>query len=84
MQLSTSTLTAPNARKGIVAVLAVTAAAATGVGLAVVTSDGDTSPSALERVTPAVSTLPQGNEGKAAPEQQSSSPVADRFHRFQH
>jgi hypothetical protein len=84
MQLSSSPITAPNARRGIVAILAVTAAAATGVGLAVVTSDGGTSPSALERVTPAVSTLPQGNEGKATPVPQSSSPVADRFHRFQH
>jgi hypothetical protein len=84
MQLSSSTLTAPNARKGIVAILAVTAAAATGVGLAAVTSDGGTSSSALQRVTPNVSTLPQGNEGKAGAVPQSSSPVADRFHRFQH
>src|SRR5690242_18370887 len=37
-----------------------------------------------QSVTPAVSRLPQGNEGRLAVSPASSSPIDDRFHRFQH
>ena len=101
MQPSTSTITAPRARKGLATALAVVAAAGVGVGLAVVTSNDDSTPQvSQQQVTPPVSSLPQGNEGKlgaqpslytvqgnegraVAPSTQSSSPISDRFHRFQ-
>jgi hypothetical protein len=45
--------------------LAVLAAAGAGVGLAVITSDDDTSsPAVHQSVVPAVRDLPQGNEGR--------------------
>ena len=84
MQPSSSTISAPRYRKGIATALAVVAAAGVGVGLAVVTSDDNSSPAAQQQVVPARSSLPQGNEGKLAVPPESSSPINDRFHRFQH
>src|SRR5690349_3772754 len=71
MQLSSSTVHAPHARKGIVTALAVVAAVIGGVSLAAVTGDNGTSPAVIQRVTPPGISLPQ------------RSPVDDRFHRFQ-
>ena len=84
MQPSTPTISAPRTRKGLATALAVVAAAGVGVGLAVVTSNDDNTPAAQQQVVPAVSSLPQGNEGKLAASPESSSPINDRFHRFQH
>ena len=85
MQPPSPTITSPVTRKGMATGLAIIAAAGAGVGLAVVTSNDDTSsPAVHPRVIPAARALPQGNEGKLAVSPASSSPIDDRFHRFQH